>query len=139
MSPSNRSFASQCANGILTLSEGSEFAGNVIPLGHNYSGVIAHFDATEVAYGSLMSGINAGERRLPSELDIAANSQLSGFSVISYASQQPLILAKLSGPANGKMIIESTASTGGINARVKSASQIKSLWAPLSATSKKGN
>jgi hypothetical protein len=37
--------------------------------------------AIEICYGCLMSGINANERRMPSELDIVANAQISRLTI----------------------------------------------------------
>lgn len=88
MSAANRSFSEQCANALLIISGPTPFPGTEIPIGYNNTGIIAHFDALEIAYGSLMAGINAGERRLPSELDIVSNAQLSGFSVSSLVPRQ---------------------------------------------------
>jgi hypothetical protein len=85
-------FISQVADGLIHISENYPFAGAAIPMAYNNAGIVAHFDATEVAYGSLMSGINSDERRIPSELDILANGQISGFIIM------PLDQRKLSTP-----------------------------------------
>jgi hypothetical protein len=83
MSVGNYAFAAQSAGGFILFSEGLAFGGTAAPLASNNSGFIPHFDAMEVSYGCLMGGINADERRLPSELDILANAQISGYTVLS--------------------------------------------------------
>ena len=83
MSIGNHSFALESTDGIILFSERLPFAGTMAPLASNNSGFISHFDVTKVAYGCLMSGINADERRIPSELDIVANAQVSGYTVLS--------------------------------------------------------
>ncbi len=81
MSSANSLFRVQSANGILTISQSYPFSGSIIPLASNNSGIVPHIDTTEMAYGSVMSGVNADERRLPSEVDILAIAQVSGFTV----------------------------------------------------------
>jgi hypothetical protein len=61
-----------------------DISGTIVPLTSNDSGIAPHFDATRILYGSLMSGLNGDERRLPSDLDIMVNAQVSGFSVASF-------------------------------------------------------
>lgn len=80
LSAANIRFLEAGAGGSLLLHDVHPFAGTSIPLAANYSGLVAHFDAEQVYYGSLMSGLNAGERRMPSELDIIANALVSGFT-----------------------------------------------------------
>jgi hypothetical protein len=77
----NTSFVAQSGSGYIAFSENLPYAGTVAPLSTNYSGIVPHFDPIKVFYGCLMSGINADERRIPSELDIVANAQLSGFTI----------------------------------------------------------
>ncbi len=79
MSGGNASFVAAVREGGIGLTAGLPFAGTVIPLSSNHFGLVPHFDATRVAYGSLMSGVNSDERRLPSALDILANAQISLF------------------------------------------------------------
>jgi len=83
LSVGNYSFASESTNGFILFSERLPFAGTLAPLASNNSGFIPHFDVTVVAYGCLMGGVNADERRIPSELDILANAQISGYDVLS--------------------------------------------------------
>jgi len=59
-----------------------------VPLAYNNSGIVPHFDVNEIAYGSVMSGINGDERRLPSELDIVTDAQVSGFTILGLNPQQ---------------------------------------------------
>ena len=82
LSLSNLSFDSLSDGGTLLIGEGLPFAGTLAPMVVNHSGVIPHFDITQVSYGSLMGGINAGERRLPSVLDILINAQMSDFTLL---------------------------------------------------------
>jgi hypothetical protein len=56
-------------------------SGTIVPLAENDSGVAPHFDAAKVFYGSLMSGLNGDERRLPSDLDIRVNAYVNGYSL----------------------------------------------------------
>jgi hypothetical protein len=90
LSASNPSFMSQSSNGVINIAGIFPFTGTVIPLAHNNYGVLPHFNTTEILYGSLMSGINGDERRMPSELDILVNAQISGFTIRSLNSQQAL-------------------------------------------------
>ncbi len=83
MSMANPAFAAETVAGTLVISDQLPFAGSVIPLASNYSGVTAHFDPLLIAYGSVMAGISGDERRLPSALDILAIAQLSGFHKVS--------------------------------------------------------
>jgi hypothetical protein len=87
MSSSNSRFLGQSANGILTISQSYPFAGSIIPLAYNNSGIVPHFDTNEMVYGSIMSGVNGDERRLPSQLDILANAQVSGFTMATSWTQ----------------------------------------------------
>jgi hypothetical protein len=79
---SHPGFLRQGSNGTIKLARSRPYAGTVIPLASNNSGVTSHFDATQVAYGSLMTGVGAEERRLPSALDILVNAQISGFQIL---------------------------------------------------------
>jgi hypothetical protein len=88
MCAANTSFTAKSRGGVINISGNAPFAKTVIPLASNYSGVIAHFDATEIAYGSLMSGVNGDERRIPSELDILANAQISGLTILNLYPKQ---------------------------------------------------
>lgn len=81
MSASNPSFLRQSAGQFIEVTQPYPFSGTEIPLAKNKSGVIAHFDANKLVYGSVMSGVNADERRIPSDLDIFANAQISGFTL----------------------------------------------------------
>ncbi len=85
LSTSNIGFLKQTSGGSLRISSQYPFTGTEIPLARNNSGVIAHFDANILVYGSIMSGVNADERRLPSDLDILANAQVSGFALAADA------------------------------------------------------
>lgn len=81
MSSANSRFREQSTHGVLTISQAYPFPGTMIPLAYNNSGIIAHFDVSEMVYGSIMGGINGDERRLPSQVDILANAQVSGFKI----------------------------------------------------------
>lgn len=83
LSTGNHSFLQDSREGTLLITGELPFAGSVIPLSSNYGGVVAHFDATRLTYGALMAGLNGDERRVPSALDILANAQVSGFSIVN--------------------------------------------------------
>ena len=89
LSGANISFREQSSAGVIYISEDLPFAGTVVPLASNNAGVVAHLDATEIAYGGVMAGINGDERRIPSALDILANAQISGFTILDLYPQQP--------------------------------------------------
>jgi hypothetical protein len=77
----NTTLIEESGDGILRISGNLPFAGSVVPLAGNIWGYTSHFDAIEISYGAVMQGINAGERRLPSALDILADAQISGFGI----------------------------------------------------------
>jgi len=79
ISNANLSFLDLSRDGALTIGGDLPFAGTVIPLAMNKAGVTSHFDPIQVIYGSVMSGVCANERRIPSALDILANAHISGF------------------------------------------------------------
>ncbi len=79
LSVGNLSWIVEALDGDLDVTAPQPFAGTSIPLASNFSGPTSHIDVLTVAYGPLMAGLNAGERRLPSDLDILANKQISGF------------------------------------------------------------
>jgi hypothetical protein len=83
MCAANTSFVAKSRSGFIAISGSVPFAQTTIPLTSNYYGIIAHFDSTVISYGSLMSGVNADERRMPSELDIVANAQISGLTILN--------------------------------------------------------
>jgi hypothetical protein len=88
-------FFRQSADGLIHISDDYPFAGAAIPMAYNNSGIIPHFDASEVVYGSLMSGVNGDERRMPSELDILVDAQVSGFAIAAL-DQRPSIRPAIS-------------------------------------------
>jgi hypothetical protein len=100
LSSANGLFIRQSTGGVIRVSESYPFSGIAIPLTHNKSGVVPHFDADGLIYGSLMSGINGDERRMPSELDILADAQVSGFS-LSTAISEAGALSQLQAPGSG--------------------------------------
>ncbi len=81
MSNANLSFTEESRDGIIRISEQFPFAGTVIPLASNYSGLTSHFDAERLNYGPVMTGFASDERRLPSALDILAIAQISRFDI----------------------------------------------------------
>jgi len=81
MCAANTAFVEAAREGVIRISDDLPFAGTVIPLATNNAGVTSHIDVEKVAYGSVMQGIGGDERRIPSELDILANAEISGFSV----------------------------------------------------------
>ena len=87
LSLSNSSFLAQSRMGILRFSQNLPYAGSMVPIAFNNAGIVAHLDANELKYGCLMCGINADERRLPSELDILINAQISGYLILTLNPQ----------------------------------------------------
>ncbi len=85
----NNAFMQQAASGLISITGNLPFAGARIPLASNRAGITSHFDVLRVAYGSVMSGIGADERRLPSALDILANAEISGFSFVNLDPEHP--------------------------------------------------
>ena len=83
MCNANARFVKERTGGTVLIRGELPYAGTVIPLASNHSGVTSHFDPTRVVYGSVMSGICGDERRIPSALDILANAQISGFRELS--------------------------------------------------------
>lgn len=79
LSLGNLSWNLEAADGDIDVTAPQPFPGTSIPLASNIGGPTSHIDVLAVAYGPLMAGLNGGERRLPSDLDILANTQLSGF------------------------------------------------------------
>ncbi len=90
MSDSNLCFIRQSVDGFINVSGDYAFSGISIPLAYNNSGVVPHFDSNQIVYGSLMSGVNGDERRLPSALDILADAQVSGFTIAEFSPGQVL-------------------------------------------------
>ncbi len=88
LSAANVSFIAQAETGILAIPNGLPYPGSRIPLAYNNAGVVAHFSVDAIAYGSLMAGINAEERRIPSELDILANALISSYSILRFRPEQ---------------------------------------------------
>jgi hypothetical protein len=89
----NPSFIQESAYGSIGIRGAFPFAGTVIPLSSNYSGVTPHFDPLRIAYGSLMAGIGGDERRIPSGLEILANAQISGFQELNLSLQEQSVAA----------------------------------------------
>ncbi len=85
----NPSFIRESEHGFIGIPGPLPFAGTVIPLSSNYSGITTHFDPLQIAYGSLMAGIGSDERRMPSSLEVLANAQISGFQELNLEPQQP--------------------------------------------------
>jgi hypothetical protein len=113
LSAGNPRFLQQSGKGVLIISGDLPFKGSLIPLAYNNSGVVAHIDATEVLYGTVMSGLNGDERRIPSELDILANAQVSGFDVASLDPQA----VSIEGFGEADMSLGNRISTGAVTSR----------------------
>jgi hypothetical protein len=88
LSAGNASFIAQSGTGVINIEGDLPYAGTMVPLAYNNSGIIPHIDALEVSYGSVMAGINGDERRILSELDILANGQISAFTYLRLRAQQ---------------------------------------------------
>lgn len=83
MCTANVAFIGAARQGVLQISENFAYAGTVIPLAVNKAGITSHFDPLQVTYGSVMAGVGSDERRIPSELDILADAQISGLTPVS--------------------------------------------------------
>jgi hypothetical protein len=90
MCAANTAFILTAKQGAVQISGDLAYAGTVIPLAKNRAGVTSHFDALLVTYGSVMAGVSSDERRIPSELDILANAQISGLTPAGTEVSQPL-------------------------------------------------
>ena len=86
----NMAFMDEARDGGIQVTGDLPFAGTLIPLAANRSGITSHFNPLAVTYGSVMSGIGADERRIPSALDILANAQISGFSNVNLDLQSAM-------------------------------------------------
>jgi hypothetical protein len=82
MSLANTSFIAKSADGRIEITSPRPFAGTSVPLATNYFGVTSHIDY--VAERVLMAGFGAGERVLPSTLDIIALAELSQFQKLNF-------------------------------------------------------
>ena len=78
----NSAFIVQSRDGFLRIGGDFPYPGTVIPLASNNAGFTSHFDAIEVAYGPVMAGLSADERRIPSALDILAEAQVSNLTIL---------------------------------------------------------
>ncbi|HSW39177.1 MAG TPA: hypothetical protein VLL97_06765 [Acidobacteriota bacterium] len=81
LSSANPSFAAISSYGVIEITQDLPYAGTLAPLAYNNFGIVPHIDATEVAYGCLMCGVNSDERRIPSALEIVTIARISGFTV----------------------------------------------------------
>jgi hypothetical protein len=88
MSMANLAFSSYIRAGGIGIMADLPFAGTYIPLAANNAGHTSHFDALQVDYGSVMTGICGDERRIPSALDILANAQVSGFKLVNFNASE---------------------------------------------------
>jgi hypothetical protein len=88
MCNANLSYAEGSRPGAIVVAGDHPFAGTVIPLAFNNTGVTSHIDPTQVIYGPLMAGVCSDERRIPSALDILANAQISGFEILNLDLRQ---------------------------------------------------
>jgi hypothetical protein len=88
LSSTNISFIEQSGTGVITISGDLPYRGTLVPLTYNNSGIVPHFDVAELAYGSVMAGVNGDERRIPSALDIVADAQISGFTILNLDTRQ---------------------------------------------------
>ena len=96
MSLANTSFINECADGSIAVTSPRSFAGTLIPMASNVGGVTSHIDS-DVAGRVMMGGHGAGERVLPTALDILALAQLSQFQKLNLDLLPPLAIAR-SGP-----------------------------------------
>jgi hypothetical protein len=103
MCAANAAFVADARQGVLKITEDLPYAGTIIPLATNRAGVTSHFDALQVTYGSLMSGIGADERRLPSALDVLANAQVSGFTLAIPGSSSAILSRAATSRSTGRV------------------------------------
>jgi PEP-CTERM motif len=97
ISNANTSFMTEAADVNIIVTGSLPFAGTIIPLATNDAGVTSHIDLT----GPVMSGLGFNDRRLPTDLDILANAQLSGFRNLNLQTvpEPPTLLLLASGLA----------------------------------------
>jgi hypothetical protein len=88
LSSANTSFVERSGSGVIDILGSFPYKGTMVPLAYNNFGIVPHIDPIEVVYGSVMAGVNGDERRIPSELDILANAQISGFTILNLYPQQ---------------------------------------------------
>jgi hypothetical protein len=86
ISNSNAAFVEVSRNGRIHIDSALPYSETDVPLSSNYSGVTSHIDPEAVQYGSVMAGLNANERRLPSALDILINARISRFDSVELDS-----------------------------------------------------
>jgi hypothetical protein len=79
----NLRFIEQSRPGAVIIAGNLPFTGTVVPLASNRLGFTSHIDPNQVAYGSVMAGLCADERRIPSALDILTNAQISSLEVMN--------------------------------------------------------
>jgi hypothetical protein len=89
MCAANASFIAAAKGGVIGIAEGLPYAGTIIPLATNIYGVTSHIDALQVTYGAVMQGVGGDERRIPSELDLLAAAQISGYTLATPNAEPP--------------------------------------------------
>jgi len=89
MSMSNPAYLQDAADGFVELSSGP-FAGSSLPVVNG-----AHFNPLLTPYGSVMSGVNAGERRLLSDIDIWAMREFGSITASPEPAPSVLVLLSL--------------------------------------------
>jgi hypothetical protein len=99
----NSSFLQQAVTGMINITGDLPFAGTRIPLASNRAGITSHIDVLRVAYGPVMAGIGADERRLPSALDILANAEISGFSLVNLDPEHESQSRDMPARSNGRL------------------------------------
>jgi len=82
LSNRNIAFTDEILDGTIRVAAELPYQGTVVPLSSNYSGITSHLDPERLPYGSVMSGLNENERRLPSAVDILVNAQISRFAQV---------------------------------------------------------
>ena len=80
MSLGNTSWIQESGDHDIDITLPRPFAGSIFPLATNLFGLTSHFSLDAFGYGTLMSGGNGGERRIPAGADILANAQISQFT-----------------------------------------------------------
>jgi len=90
MCAANAAFVSAAEQGVIRIAGDLPYADTVIPLASNRAGITPHFDPLQITYGAVMAGVGSDERRLPSELDVLANAQVSGYTPADPAGSAPV-------------------------------------------------
>jgi hypothetical protein len=82
MSLANASFDYEAADGVISVGPDLPFAGSLIPLATNKSGVTSHIGLG--IFGPVMGNLGFNDRQLPSTVDVLANAQIGRFTHLDF-------------------------------------------------------